>query len=191
MIVEAGLNPRAEGERMNKKIVALGLGCALAAGTASAQAPVNPLDVIPDRMPFDVPYGAPIRLERAQEVIAAAANEARKHDWKMNVAVADSGGNLVAFVRMDGAQLASGPIAEHKARVAVTFRRDSKSFEAGVQSGLTYQLSLDNVIASRGGIPLVEDGKMIGAIGVSGGAGAQDEVCAKAGAAVINAAKVD
>jgi uncharacterized protein GlcG (DUF336 family) len=68
----------------------------------------------------------------------------------------------------------------------VTFRRETKAFENGVQGGLNYVLTLDGVIASRGGIPLVEDGKMIGAIGVSGGAGAQDEVCAKAGAAVIN-----
>ena len=68
----------------------------------------------------------------------------------------------------------------------MTFRRETKVFENGVQGGLTYQLSLDGVIASRGGIPLVEGGKLIGAIGVSGGAGSQDEVCAKAGAAVIN-----
>jgi uncharacterized protein GlcG (DUF336 family) len=104
----------------------------------------------------------------------------------MNVAVVDAGGNLVAFGRMDGAQLASITIAEHKARAAAMFRRDTKLFESGMQSGLVYQLSLDGVIGSRGGIPLVEDGKLIGAIGASGGAGSQDEVCAKAGAAVIN-----
>jgi uncharacterized protein GlcG (DUF336 family) len=87
---------------------------------------------------------------------------------------------------MDGAQLASVAVSEHKARTAVTFRRETKVFEGGVQGGLVYQLSLDGVIASRGGIPLVEDGKMIGAIGVSGGTGSQDEVCSKAGAATIN-----
>jgi glc operon protein GlcG len=146
----------------------------------------NPLDVVPDKMPFDVPYGAPIELERAQSVIAAALAEAKKHDWKMNATVVDSGGNLVAFARMDGAQLASIAISEHKARVAATFRRETKVLENGVQSGLNYVLTLDGVIASRGGIPLVEGGKLIGAIGVSGGAGAQDEVCAKAGAATIN-----
>ena len=148
--------------------------------------PPNPLDVIPDKMPFDVPYGTPIPLDRAQSVIAAAVAEARKHEWKMNVAVVDSGGNLVAFARMDGAQLASISIAEHKARVAATFRRDTKLFENGMQNGLIYQLTLDGVIGSRGGIPLVEDGKLIGAIGVSGGAGSQDEVSSKAGAAVVN-----
>jgi glc operon protein GlcG len=164
------------------------LSAVLLGATAHAQpAPAaNPLDVIPDKMPFDVPYGAPITLDRAQAAIAAAVAEATKHNWKMNVAVVDSGGNLVAFVRMDGAQLASGPIAEHKARTAVTFRRDTKIFETNVDNGLVYQLSLDGVIASRGGIPLVDSGKMIGAIGASGGAGAQDEVCAKAGAATVN-----
>ncbi|MBV8650707.1 MAG: heme-binding protein, partial [Alphaproteobacteria bacterium] len=105
--------------------------------------------------------------------------------WKLNIAVVDSGGNLVAFERMDGAQLASIAIAEHKARTAVTFRRETKAFEGGVQSGLTYQLTLDGVIASRGGIPLVENGAMIGAIGCSGGTGSQDEASCKAGAALI------
>src|ERR1700722_5169686 len=67
----------------------------------------NPLDVVPDKMPNDIPYGAPISLERAEAVINAAVAEAKKRDWKMNIAVLDSGGNLVAFQRMDGAQLAS------------------------------------------------------------------------------------
>src|SRR5580692_9869466 len=69
--------------------------------------PANPLDAVPDKMPFDIPYGAPISLERAVAAIAAAIAEAKKHDWKLNVAVVDSGGNLVAFQRMNGAQLAS------------------------------------------------------------------------------------
>src|ERR1700732_1792663 len=73
----------------------------------------NPLDIIPDKIPFDVPYGVPISLDRAQAVIHAAVAEAKKREWKMNVAVADSGGNLVAFQRMDGAMLASIQIAEH------------------------------------------------------------------------------
>jgi glc operon protein GlcG len=164
------------------------MGGLVLAGAAQGQAPApaNPLDVVPDKMPFEVPYGAPITLERAQSVIAAAMAEAKKHDWKVNLAVVDSGGNLVAFARMDGAQLASISIAEHKARVAATYRRETKVFENGVQSGLVYVLTLDGVIASRGGIPLVEEGKLIGAIGASGAAGSQDEVSAKAGAAVVN-----
>src|SRR3954463_128955 len=73
--------------------------------------PPNPLDAIPDEIPFDVPYGPPISLDRAQAVIQAAVAEAKKRNWKMNVAVADSGGNRVAFQRMDGAMLASIKIA--------------------------------------------------------------------------------
>jgi glc operon protein GlcG len=155
-------------------------------GHGQQAAAPNPLDAVPDKMPFDVPYGAPISLERAEAAIAAAVAEAKRRDWKLNVAVVDSGGNLVAFARMDGAQLASISIAEHKARAAASFRRETKIFENGVQSGLVYQLTLDGVIGSRGGIPLAEDGKLIGAIGVSGGTGSQDEVCAKAGAATVN-----
>ncbi|MGA7293538.1 MAG: heme-binding protein [Terriglobales bacterium] len=147
----------------------------------------NPLDVIPDEMPFDVPYGRPISLEQAEAVIQAAVAEARKRDWKMNIAVADSGGNLVAFQRMDGAMLASILIAQHKARAAVTFRRPTKVFEDGINlMHLNYLLAFDGVIASRGGIPLIDQGDMIGAIGVSGGTDSQDEVVSKAGAAVIN-----
>jgi glc operon protein GlcG len=161
------------------------LASVMLASAAQAQAPANPMDVVPEKMPFDVPYGPAISMDRAHAALAAAAAEAKKRDWKMNIAVVDSGGNLVAFARMDGAQLASIAIAEHKAKTAVTFRRETKAFEAGMQSGLVYLLSLDGVIGSRGGIP-VEDGKMIGAIGVSGGTGSQDEVTAKAGAATIN-----
>jgi uncharacterized protein GlcG (DUF336 family) len=141
----------------------------------------NPLDAVPEKIPFDVPYGAPVTLERAQALISAAVAEAKTRDWKMNVAVVDSGGNLVAFQRMDGAQLASISIAEHKARAAVTYRRETKAFEYGVQlNDFKYLMTLDGIIASRGGIPLVEAGKMIGAIGCSGGTGSQDEVTCKA-----------
>jgi uncharacterized protein GlcG (DUF336 family) len=160
----------------------------LAASGARAQqaATPNPLDVVPDKMPFDIPYGAAIPLERAQAVIAAAIAESAKHGWKENVAVAGPSGDLIAFQAMDGAQLASVPIAIHKARVAARFRRDTKVFEDNVQKGIIYQLTLDDVIASRGGIPLVEDGKLIGAIGVSGATGSQDGVVATAGTAVVN-----
>ena len=148
--------------------------------------PQNPLDIVPEKIPFDVPYGAPIALERAQAVINAVVAEAKKRDWKMNVAVVDSGGNLVAFQRMDGAMLASIQIAEHKARAAATFRRETQVFENGIQlNNLNYLMTLDGVVASRGGIPLVENGKLIGAIGCSGGTDSQDEVVCKAGAAVI------
>jgi glc operon protein GlcG len=156
-------------------------------GTAVEARPTsNPLDVIPDEMPFDVPYGPPISLERAQAVVGAAVAEAKRRNWKMNVAVADSGGNLVAFQRMDGAMLASIQIAEHKARAAATFRRPTRVFEDGIQlMHLNYLLAFDGIIASRGGTPLIDQGVIIGAIGCSGGTDSQDEVVSKAGAAVI------
>jgi glc operon protein GlcG len=162
-------------------------GAFVMTGSALAQtaAAPNPLDTVPDKMPFDIPYGTPISLDRAEAAIAAAVAEAKKRDWKMNIAVVDGGGNLVAFQRMDGAQMASIQVSQHKARASATYRRETKAFESGVQSGLVYQLSLDGMIASRGGIPLVEGGKIIGAIGCSGGSGSQDEVTCKAGAATI------
>ena len=154
--------------------------------TEQRTAASNPLDAVPDDMPFDVPYGLPISLDRAQVAIRAAVTEAHKRNWKMNVAVADSGGNLVAFQRMDGAMLASIQIALHKARAAVTFRRPTKVFEDGINlMHLNYLLAFDDVIASRGGIPLIERGTIIGAIGCSGGTDSQDEIVGKAGAAVI------
>ena len=163
------------------------------AGTAAGATRVlqptetNPLDYVPDKIPFDTPYGPPVSLDRAQAVIHAAVAEAKKRDWKMNVAVVDSGGNLVAFQRMDGAMLASIQIAEHKARAAATFRRETKVFEDGINlMHLNYLLAFDGVIASRGGLPLIEQGAIIGAIGCSGGADSQDEIVSKVGAAIIN-----
>src|SRR5271155_635408 len=155
-------------------------------GAAGAQQ-ANSLDVIPDKMPFSPPYGAPISLARAEAAIAAATAEAEKRGWALNVAVVDSGANLVAFARMDGAQLGSIAVSEHKARASVKFRRPTKVFEDGIQKNdYKYQLSLDDIIASRGGIPLIEDGKLIGAIGCSGGTGSQDEAGCMVGAATIN-----
>src|SRR5258707_13926382 len=147
----------------------------------------NPLDAVPDEIPFDVPYGLPISLDQAQAVIHAAVVAAKKRNWKMNVAVSDSGGNLVVFQRMDGAMLASIQIAEHKARAAATFRRETKQFEDGINlMHLNYLLAFDGIIASRGGIPLFEQGAIIGAIGCSGGTDSQDEIVSEAGASVIN-----
>jgi glc operon protein GlcG len=161
-----------------------------AASPAMAQQPAPPaypLDAIPDKMPFSSPYGAPISLGRAQAAIAAASAEAEKHGWPLDIAVVDSGANLVAFARMDGAQLASIAISEHKSRAAATFRRPTRVFEEALQkSDYKYIMTLDGIIASRGGIPLIEDGKLIGAIGCSGGTGSQDEVACLAGAATIN-----
>src|SRR6202046_2702999 len=141
-------------------------GSASSAIRALQPTETNPLDFVPDKIPFDMPYGPPISLDPAQAVIHAAVTEAKKRSWKMNVAVVDSGGNLVAFQRMDGAMLASIQIAEHKAKAAATFARPTKEFEVGINMmHLNYLLAFDGVIASRGGIPLIEQGAIIGAIG--------------------------
>ncbi|MGD0639363.1 MAG: heme-binding protein [Roseiarcus sp.] len=173
---------------LNACVLAAWVALAGAASAQQAAAPAaNPLDVIPDKAPFATPYGAPIPLARAQSAIDAAMAEAVKRGWAMNVAVVDSGANPVAFARMDGAQLASIAVAEHKARASANYRRPTKAFEDGVQKGdFKYLLTLDGIIASRGGIPLIEDGKLIGAIGCAGGTGSQDEVVCTAGAATIN-----
>ena len=110
----------------------------LAAGAATAQqaaAPTAPpdLNAIPDKMPFNIPYGTPITLERAQSLVQAAIAEANKRGWAMNVAVVDPNGDLIAFGRMDGAQLASVSISQHKARVAARYRRPTRALEDGVQ----------------------------------------------------------
>ena len=169
------------------------LGTVLASShTAAQQQPAapaapNPLDTVPDAMPNNIPYGAPISAAKAQAAIQAAAAEATKRGWPLNIAVVDSGANLVAFLRMDGSQLASIAISEHKARASAKYRRATKTFEDGIQlRDLKYILTLDDIITSRGGIPLVEDGKIIGAIGCSGGTGSQDDVVCTAGAATIN-----
>ena len=153
-----------------------------ATGTAIAQAP-NPADVVADKMPFDVPYGAPITLDKAEGVLNAALAESKKRDWKLVCAVVDSGGHLISLKRQDGTQIASVAIAEHKAKAAAQFRRETVAFERGINSGTYSLITLDGVIGSRGGIPIVDGGKLVGAIGCSGGTGAQDEVVAKVGIA--------
>ncbi|HXO65598.1 MAG TPA: heme-binding protein [Steroidobacteraceae bacterium] len=167
--------------------LALLAAASLGAPAGRADPPAaNPLDAVPEKMPFDVPYGAPIALARAAALIDATVAEAKRHDWKLNVAVVDSGGNLVAFQRMDGAQLGSIQVSEHKARAAAMYRRETKVFENAIQmNNAPYVMTLDGVIGSRGGIPIVDGGKLIGAIGCSGGTGSQDEVACKAGLATL------
>jgi glc operon protein GlcG len=172
-------------------VLAAGAATAQQAGApaAPAAAPTAPpdLNAIPDKMPFNQPYGAPIAMDRAQAVVQAAVAEANKRGWQMNVTVVDTHGDLVAFARMDGAQLASVSISQHKARTAARYRRPTRAFEDAVQKfGFNYILTLDDAIASRGGIPLVEGGKIIGAVGCSGGTGSQDEATCTAAADTIN-----
>jgi glc operon protein GlcG len=139
-----------------------------------------------DGTPFDIPYGVSIGLERAKQAVAAAEAEAKKHNWKMNIAIVDTNGELVHFSRMEGAQIASVTIAQGKARTSARFRRESRLFYNAYETGHPYVGTLDpTLVASPGGYPLVEGGKLIGAIGCSGGTGDQDAATCKAGAETI------
>jgi glc operon protein GlcG len=157
---------------------------ALAQTPPAAAPPAQPPAVgAPDAMPFDIPYGVSIGLDRAKQVMAAAEAEAKKRNWKMNIAIVDTNGDLVHFSRMEGAQIASGTIAQGKARTAARFRRESRFFYTVYETGHSYVGTLDpTLVASPGGFPLVENGKLIGAIGCSGGTGDQDAAVCKVGA---------
>ena len=140
----------------------------------------------PDVMPFDIPYGVSIGLDRAKQAMAAAEAEAKKRNWKMNIAVVDTNGELVHFSRMEGAQIASVNISIGKARTAARFRRESRLFYNAFETGHGYVSTLDpTLVASPGGFPLVEGGKLIGAIGCSGGTGDQDAAICKVGAETV------
>jgi glc operon protein GlcG len=140
----------------------------------------------PDAIPFDIPYGVSIGLERAKQVTAAAEAEAKKRNWKMNIAVVDTNGELVQFERMEGAQIASGPISIGKARTSARFRRESRVFYNAYETGHAYVGTIDpGIVANPGGFPLVEGGKLVGAVGCSGGTGDQDATICKVGAEVV------
>jgi uncharacterized protein GlcG (DUF336 family) len=160
---------------------------ALAQAPAPATPPAPPAaGGTPDVMPFDIPYGVSIGLERAKQVMAAAEAEAKKRNWKMNIAVVDTNGELVHFSRMEGAQIASGSISVGKARTAARFRRESRVFYNAYETGHPYVATLDpTLVASPGGFPLVEGGKLIGAVGCSGGTGDQDAAICKVGADIV------
>jgi uncharacterized protein GlcG (DUF336 family) len=137
-------------------------------------------------MPFDIPYGQSIGLDRAKQVLGAAEAEAKKRNWKMNIAVVDTNGDLVHFSRMEGAQIASGSISIGKARTSARFRRESRAFFNAFETGHGYVATLDpTLVASPGGFPLIEGGKLIGAVGCSGGTGDQDALICKVGADLV------
>jgi glc operon protein GlcG len=150
------------------------LSLILVAALALAQAPAPP----------PTPYGMPINLETAKKAAAAATAEARKNSWAMAVAVVDPAGNLVYFEKIDNTQTASIEIAIDKARASAQFKRPTKMFQdavAGGGDGLRF-LGLRGAVPAEGGFPIMSEGKIIGAIGASGGAGNQDAQVAKAGA---------
>ena len=115
-------------------------------------------------------YGAPITNEQAKAVAAAALAEARKNNSPMAVAIVGPAGELIYFEKMDGTQLASIEIAKGKARTAAMFRRPSKAFaDQYVGRNQAFTTFPEKPVASEGGVPIVVDGKVIGAIGASGG----------------------
>jgi uncharacterized protein GlcG (DUF336 family) len=134
-----------------------------------------------------VPYGTPITLEQARKLIDAAEAEAKKHKWPVAIAIVDPSGHLVAFAKMDNTQLGSIEVALEKAKSAALFRRPTKVFEDALAMGGANLrvLKVPGAIPIEGGIPIVHDGKIIGAIGVSGVKANEDGVVAQAGADAI------
>jgi uncharacterized protein GlcG (DUF336 family) len=129
-------------------------------------------------------YGLSINLDTAKKVAASAITEARKNNWTMAVAIMDTGGHLVYFEKMDGTQTGSVRVAISKGRSAVMFKRPTKAFQDMVAAGGEglRMLRLEGAVPIEGGLPLLMDGKIVGAIGVSGGTSQQDGIVAKAGA---------
>jgi glc operon protein GlcG len=135
--------------------------------------------------PPPYPHGMPITLERAKQAAAAAEAEAHRNNWSMAIAIAEPSGALVYFQKMDNTQYGSIKIAQAKAQTAALFRRPTKMFTDALAGGHLFFLTFEGLSAAPGGLPLIADGKLIGAIGVSGGSGHQDDVVAKAGADAI------
>src|SRR5262245_56855526 len=129
------------------------------------------------------PYGLPITIEDAKKAAAPALDEARRNNWTMVVAIVDPGGHLVYLERMDGAPIGSVAVSISKARSAAIFKRATKVFQDTLASGGEglRVLKLEKAIPVEGGVPLVVDGTIVGAIGLSGGTSAQDGQCAQAG----------
>jgi glc operon protein GlcG len=133
------------------------------------------------------PYGPAISLENAKKAAAPALAEAAKNNWRVAVAIVGPAGTLIYYEKMDNTQLGSAEVAIDKARTATLFKRPTKALQDALATGGEGLriLTLKGVVAVEGGIPLVMDGKIVGAIGVSGATSAQDAQCAKAGADTI------
>ena len=133
------------------------------------------------------PYGLSITNEQAKHVADAALAPARANGWTVVVAIVDTGGFLVYLEKLDQTQVGSIAIAEDKARSAAIFKRPTKVFQERLARGGDglIVLGLKGAIPVEGGLPILVDGKLIGALGVSGGSSAEDEVCAEAGAAAL------
>jgi len=165
-----------------------GAVCAAVIMTSSALAqvpadPNNPNEAVPEKHAY-MPYGETIKLDQAKKAAEAALAESTKRGWAMCIAVVGPTGDLIYFEKMDDCQYASITIAQHKARTAARYRRATVVFERLMGKGpfFSYLPTLDDFIGSRGGNPIVVNGKIIGAIGVSGGTGSQDDTISQAGA---------
>lgn len=159
------------------------LSAALVAAPALAQGQ-NPPAAPVHAAPPAPPYGPPITLAQAKSVVAAAEAEARKQGWLMVVVVVEPNGALVMSEKMDGAQYGSNDVARRKAETAANFRRPTSYFQEAVKGG-TLNAIFTGALAIEGGELLIIDGKIAGAIGASGGSGAQDGLIARAGAAAV------
>jgi uncharacterized protein GlcG (DUF336 family) len=133
------------------------------------------------------PYGLPILLEAAKKVAAPALAEALRNNWAMAVAVVDTAGDLIYFEKMDATQAGSVTVAIDKARSAARFKRPTKVFQDMLATGgdglRVYGIS--GAVPVEGGVPIVSEGKIVGAIGVSGGTSSQDGQCARAGVGAL------
>lgn len=162
----------------------LTLACALAATPALAQTAPAPAPATPHAPPPAPPYGRPITLAEAKIAAAAAEAEARKQGWSMVVVVVEPSGALVLSEKMDGAQYGSNDVARRKAETSASFRRPTSYFQEAVKGG-TLNAVFTGALAIDGGELLIVDGKIAGAIGVSGGSGAQDGLVARVAAASL------
>jgi len=180
LIVRAARRARAAREVVTMSRM-LALACALAAFVAAAGYFSGPALA---QQPASPPYGPPITLDDAKRTMAAAELEAAKNSWQVAITILDSGGNLVMFHKIDNTQLASVTASEGKARTALTFKRPSKALDDAIAAGGAglRLLAIKDITPLEGGLPIVVDGKIIGAIGVSGALSSQDAQIAKAGA---------
>jgi len=137
--------------------------------------------------PINVSYGTAVTLEQAKQAARPALAEAQKHDWRMAIAVVDPAGHLVYFEKMDGTQNGSVRVSMEKAQSAALFKRPTKAFQDALAAGGDGLriLRIKGAIPVEGGVPLMVNGAVIGAIGVSGGTSAEDGQCARAGAEAI------
>jgi glc operon protein GlcG len=177
------LQATGENEMAQRGLVKLLVVVSLAASGVS-QTPTATVPGAPAASLYLTPYGPPITLEAAKKVALAAQAEAMRNHWLMTVAVVDPAGNLVYYERTDNSQVASSKVAIEKARAAAIYKRPTKAFQDAIaKGGVNLRvLALDGAVAVEGGVPLISEGRIIGAIGVSGDLSENDAQCASVAA---------